>query len=233
MSGKKLNQKTDFSELQHVVNNILHFAQTQVENLQGKFQYKQSGQLELRQIAQKIFQTSRVINYFAETQNLLKNQNHCESTKLEVAVERAIFQLSWELERRGFPIKSHITQKQKRNSSYSVRAIPYILELVIAELLENAVVFGDGLVSLIIRDKVKTVSLKVSNRGKLSPAEIRIALTKFKSFGDNAGSGLGLSLVQAFATAVKGKFRMTSGRGMVNVELELKKQQLLTSKKTL
>ena len=197
--------------------------QIQVESLERTLKAKSTDRSALKDITQKIFQASRVINYFAEAQHLLKKRNRSKTVDVGAAVDRAIFQLAWNLERRGFPIKPDIKWERDSNRSYPVKTTLHILDLVIAELLENAVVFGDGAVTIALHDTGKTISLHISNHGNLTPNEVKVALTQFESSGDNAGAGLGLHLVQVFAAAVGGTFQISSKQGTVTVVLELKK----------
>lgn len=224
MPSKKPNSTIDLSEFQHTINGVLHSAHTQVESIEHTLRKNSKDQAGLSRVAKKIFQASRAVDYFTEIQNL-SNKQTAKPVDVESVIEQALVQMPWELGKRGVSIAPQIIWQETSKHRHRVLATARTFELVLIELLDNALAFGDGRAWITIQNKRNTVLLQVENRGKLSTAEIKIALSAFESFGENKGNGLGLSLAQSFAAAMGGTFGLKSSRGKVCAELTLKKYE--------
>jgi two-component system, OmpR family, sensor kinase len=89
-----------------------------------------------------------------------------------------------------------------------VRVDPIRLEQAIGNLLDNALTYGRGTVTIALRESADEVHITVTDEGPGFPAELRpLAFERFARHnnGQRGGAGLGLAIVKAIAEAHGGR----------------------------
>jgi len=119
------------------------------------------------------------------------------------------------LERAGFDAERLRDESQGAH----VSADPSLMARALANLIDNAVRHGDGLMELALVRDGESLTFAVRDRGAGIAAEILPKLfAPFERGGNNAGLGLGLALVERIARAHGGRaFAEQSGLGGASV----------------
>ena len=113
-------------------------------------------------------------------------------------------------------VKPHLTKTVICPKNYKVNTDYTKLLQILINLLSNAIKFTDnGEIKIIIEEIDNNTNIIISDTGiGISENKIHEMFTKYKTFTDTKGSGLGLYLVNQYVKALKGTIKIKSTVGI-------------------